>query len=292
MAACSLTAIATPCKPGEALSTCPPHIRPLQSGAPMPDFRPTILIPSYNTGPILTETVKAAIATGYPVKVVVDGSTDGSDSALTAFEDTDGFTLHRLPVNQGKGSAILCGIRAAQMDGFTHALAMDADGQHPADRIADYFKVGQQHPEAGVFGTPVFDSSAPALRVGGRKISNFWANLETMGWGIDDSLFGMRLYPIRQLIEVLEDTPFARRFDFDPEVAVRLSWKGVPIINMPTAVRYPSEEEGGISQFRYVRDNTLLTWMHIRLMAGFFIRAPWLAFRGDNPLLHLSPSIR
>lgn len=258
----------------------------------MPDFRPTILIPSYNTGPILRKTVQAAIATGYPVRVVVDGSTDDADACLREFDGIEGFTLHRLPVNQGKGSAILFGVRAAQLDGFTHALAMDADGQHPADRVADYFKVGHQHPEAGVFGTPVFDSSAPALRVGGRKISNFWANLETMGWGIDDSLFGMRLYPIRQLIDVLENTRFARRFDFDPEVAVRLSWKGVPIINIPTAVRYPSAEEGGISQFRYIRDNTLLTWMHARLMAGFLIRAPWLAFRGDNPLLHLSPSIR
>ena len=258
----------------------------------MPDFCPTILIPSFNTGPILEETVRAAIASGYPVRVVVDGSTDGSDSCLAQFECQDAVTIHRLPVNQGKGAAILYGIRAAQKDGFTHALAMDADGQHPADRIADYLNLGKQHPEATVFGSPVFDSSAPALRVGGRKISNFWANLETMGWGIDDSLFGMRLYPIRQLIEVLEDTRFARRFDFDPEVAVRLSWKGVPIINMPTAVRYPSAEEGGISQFRYFRDNTLLTWMHARLMIGFIIRSPWLAFRGDNPLLHLSPSVR
>ncbi|MFC7336633.1 glycosyltransferase family 2 protein [Haloferula chungangensis] len=258
----------------------------------MPDFRPTILIPTYNTGPILRETVKSAIATGYPVRVVVDGSDDGSDACLTEFEGLKGFTLHRLPVNQGKGAAILFGIRAAEKDGFTHALAMDADGQHPADRILDYFRVGSEHPQAAVFGSPIFDASAPALRVGGRKISNFWANLETLGWGIDDSLFGMRLYPIRELISVLEETRFARRFDFDPEVAVRLCWKGVPVINLPTAVHYPSAEDGGISQFRYLRDNILLTWMHARLMIGFFIRAPWLAFRGDNPLLHLSPSVR
>ncbi|MGB6220159.1 glycosyltransferase family 2 protein [Haloferula sp.] len=256
----------------------------------MPDFRPTILIPSFNTGPILIKTVRAAIATGYPVRVVIDGSTDGSDARLSEFDGTKNFTVHRLPVNQGKGSAILHGIRAAQAEGFTHALAMDADGQHPADRIADYFAIGKQHPEAAVFGSPIFDARAPALRVGGRKISNFWANLETLGWGIDDSLFGMRLYPIGPLIAEFENTYFARRFDFDPEIAVRLAWRGVPIINLPTAVRYPSAKEGGISQFRYVRDNILLTWMHVRLMLGFMIRAPWLALRGDNPLIHLSPT--
>ena len=108
----------------------------------------------------------------------------------------------------------------------------------------------------------------------GRKISNFWANLETLGWGIDDSLFGMRLYPAQALLDVMESTCYARRFDFDPEVAVRLAWRGVPIINLPTPVRYPSKEDGGVSQFRYFRDNTLLTWMHFRLLFGFLVRLP------------------
>ena len=110
-------------------------------------------------------------------------------------------------------------------EGFTHVLCMDADGQHPADLIPRYFELSRLHPEAAVFGRPVFDASAPALRVNGRKVSNFWANLETMGWGIDDSLFGMRLYPAAELVDVFESTCFARRFDFDPEVAVRLAWR-------------------------------------------------------------------
>ena len=87
----------------------------------------------------------------------------------------------------------------------------------------------------------------------------------------------------------MESTSFARRFDFDPEVAVRLAWRGVPILNLPTPVRYPSKEEGGISQFRYLRDNVLLTWMHARLVAGFFLHLPVLIARGENPLLHLNP---
>ena len=251
--------------------------------------RPTILIPSFNTGPLLLETVESALSTGHHVRVIIDGSTDGSEKSLESLSDHPRLKVHHLPANQGKGSAVLHGLRMAHEDGFTHALSMDADGQHPASAADEFLKLSERFPEAAIFGRPVFDDSAPALRVNGRKVSNFWANLETLGWGIDDSLFGMRLYPIKELVSTLEETRFARRFDFDPEVAVRLAWKGVPIVNLPTPVRYIDPEDGGVSQFRYVRDNTLLTWMHLRLMAGFLARAPWLALRGDNPLLHLSP---
>lgn len=255
----------------------------------MADPRATVLIPSYNTGPLLRETVAAALASTLPVLVVIDGSTDGSDADLEDLATDERLTVLRLSPNSGKGNAILTGIRHAADQGFTHALCMDADGQHPAAAIPEFAKIIEHHPEAAVFGRPVFDDSAPALRVNGRKISNFWANLETLGWGIDDSLFGMRAYPIGKLIEVFSETCFARRFDFDPEVAVRLAWKGVPIVNVPTPVRYISVDEGGVSQFRYFRDNTLLTWMHARLLLGFLARLPWLALRGHNPLLHLSP---
>ena len=256
----------------------------------MADPRPLILIPSYNTGPILLGTVKAALALGTPVWVVFDGSTDGSPELVRQFESGEhpDFRIVHLPVNGGKGAAVLHGLREAIRAGFTHVLCMDADGQHPAASVPEYLRISRQHPEAAVFGRPVFDASAPALRVNGRKVSNFWANLETLGWGIDDSLFGMRLYPARELLEVMEGTCFARRFDFDPEVAVRLAWRGVPIINLPTPVRYPDKSEGGVSQFRYCRDNTLLTWMHIRLMLGFLCRLPYLALRGRNPLEHAS----
>jgi glycosyltransferase involved in cell wall biosynthesis len=254
----------------------------------MPEPRATLLIPSYNTGPILRRTLEGVVGGPVPVRVVIDGSTDGSDAGL---EDLGGgLVVQRLPGNQGKGSAVLHGLRQVRDEGFTHALCMDADGQHPADSVPRFLEIMRRHPEAAVFGRPVFDASAPALRVNGRKVSNFWANLETLGWGIDDSLFGMRLYPVGPLIEVLEDTRFARRFDFDPEVAVRLAWKGVPIVNLPTPVRYLSADEGGVSQFRYLRDNALLTWMHARLFLGFLSRLPWLVARGGNPLLHLSPS--
>lgn len=254
----------------------------------MAEVRPLILIPSYNTGPILERTVTAVLALKTPVWVIIDGSTDGSVDPISHLENPE-FRIIRLPVNMGKGAAILHGLREALATGFSHVLAMDADGQHPADAAKRFFELSAAHPEAAVFGRPVFDASAPALRVAGRKISNFWANLETLGWGIDDSLFGMRLYPAQALLDVLESTCFARRFDFDPEVAVRLAWRGVPIINLPTPVRYPSKEDGGISQFRYVRDNSLLTWMHFRLFCAFLVRLPLLIARGENPLDHLTP---
>lgn len=257
----------------------------------MPEVRPLILIPSYNTGPILVETVTAALALETPVCVVIDGSTDGSPALLEKLHAASGrsFRIIVIPVNSGKGAAILQGLREAIEHGFTHVLTMDADGQHPANRVRDFLQISAAHPEAAVFGRPIFDSAAPSIRVNGRKISNFWTHLETLGWGIDDSLFGMRLYPAAELLEVLESTKFARRFDFDPEAAVRLAWRGVPIINLPTPVRYPSKAEGGISQFRYLRDNVLLTSMHLRLMVGFLLRLPLIGIRGRNPLDHLSP---
>jgi glycosyltransferase involved in cell wall biosynthesis len=249
--------------------------------------RPLILIPSYNTGPILRETVAGALG-GHaaPVWVVIDGSSDGSADLIEnlAGPANPQLRILKLAVNSGKGAALLHGLRLALEEGFTHILTMDADGQHPAAHLPTFLEISAANPAAMVLGRPVFDASAPALRVAGRKISNFWANLETLGWGIDDSLFGMRLYPARQLLEALESTRFARRFDFDPEIAVRLAWAGVPAINLATPVRYPRKEEGGVSQFRYLRDNTLLTWMHFRLLLGFLRRLPRLLARGSNPL--------
>ncbi len=252
----------------------------------MADARPLILIPSYNTGPILTETVRAALTLGIPVWLVFDGSTDGSPELIRHLQTPENPTFHiiDMEVNSGKGAAVLHGLREAIAAGFTHILTMDADGQHPAASVADFLALSARHPEAAIFGKPVFDSGAPALRVNGRRISNFWTHLETLGWGIGDSLFGMRVYPATDLLAVMEATRFARRFDFDPEVAVRLAWRGVPVINLPTPVRYPRPEDGGISHFRYLRDNTLLTWMHARLLVGSFLRLPRMIFRCHNPL--------
>jgi glycosyltransferase involved in cell wall biosynthesis len=181
--------------------------------------------------------------------------------------------------NGGKGAAVLRGILEAGARGFTHVLAMDSDGQHPADRIPAFMAASAAAPEAMVLGEPVFDASAPLLRVRGRRISNWWANLETLWGGIHDSLFGFRVYPIAPLVREMQARRWMRRFDFDVEAAVRLSWRGVPAINLPAAVRYFRPEEGGVSHFNYWRDNALLSGMHARLFCGFMLRLPMLLTR-------------
>ena len=227
-----------------------------------------LLIPSFNTGPRLLATVREGLAHWRPVWVVVDGSTDGSADAVRELARNEPHlrVLDR-PANGGKGAAVLAGAQAALAAGFTHALVMDADGQHPADRIAEFMRVSQAAPAALVLGRPVFGPEAPAVRRLGRKLSIGLVHLETGGAGIDDPLFGFRVYSISQLVRVLCGTRFARRYDFDPEVAVRLFWAGTPVRNLPAACRYLSRAEGGVSHFRYGRDNLRMVWLHIRLLA-------------------------
>jgi glycosyltransferase involved in cell wall biosynthesis len=239
-----------------------------------------VLIPSYNPGAKVYDTVRAACAQWAPVWVVVDGSTDGSADRLRAMAaDDPGLRVIVLPENRGKGAAVLEGISQAAASGFTHALTMDSDGQHPADLIADFMRVSQAKPEAMVLGMPVFDADAPRLRVNGRKLSNAWANLETLWAGIGDSLYGFRIYPIAPLMRIMASHKWMRRFDFDPEAVVRLCWAGVTPINVPAPVRYFRADQGGVSHFNYLRDNILLTWMHARLLLGFLLRLPHLALR-------------
>lgn len=245
-----------------------------------PSRQRLVLIPSYNTGATLVPTVRAARAQWQPVWVVIDGSTDGSAQALLDWVGGDpGVKVLQLPYNQGKGAAVLHGLRAARDAGFTHALTMDADGQHPADLIPGFMQRSIERPETMVLGRPVFDASAPLLRVRGRRVSNWWTDLETLGAGIADSLYGFRVYPVAALIEVMERQPWMRRFDFDTEAVVRLAWRGVKPLNVDAPVKYLTAKEGGVSHFRYGRDNVLLTWMHLRLMLEFALRLPLLAWR-------------
>jgi hypothetical protein len=184
-----------------------------------------------------------------------------------------------LPRKQGKGVAILHRLQQAAAAGYTHALTMDADGQHPADAIPRFMAASAQAAEAMILGTPVFYASAPAPRVKGRRVSNWWASLETLWMGIGDSLFGFRVYPGAPLLDTMLAQRWMRRFDFDPEAAVRLCWRGARTLNLPAPVRYYAPGEGGVSHLRYLRDNALLTWMHTRLFCGFVCRLPLLIAR-------------
>jgi glycosyltransferase involved in cell wall biosynthesis len=251
--------------------------------ASQPDATHLVLIPSYNPGAQVLETVRQARAQWNPVWVVVDGSTDGTAELLQTMAEKDtGLVVIVLPQNQGKGAAVLEGISRAARAGFTHALTMDSDGQHPADLIPRFMATSQARRQAMVLGKPVFGPEAPALRVNGRKVSNGWANLETLWMGVGDSLYGFRVYPIQPLMKIMRNNSFMRRFDFDPEAVVRLCWAGVQPVNVDAPVRYLSAEEGGVSHFKYLRDNTLLTWMHTRLFIGFVLRLPLLIARRLN----------
>jgi glycosyltransferase involved in cell wall biosynthesis len=239
-----------------------------------------VLIPSYNPGQKVFETVRAARSQWTPVWVVVDGSTDGTGEALQEMARQDpGLRVFLRPRNGGKGAAVLEGLTEAAAQGFTHVLTMDSDGQHPPDRIGAFMAASAEHPTAMVLGEPVFDATAPGLRVKGRKVSNWWANLETLWAGIHDSLFGFRVYPAQPLLRLMRSSLWMRRFDFDVEAVVRLSWAGVPAVNLPAAVRYFTPAEGGVSHFNYWRDNVLLSSMHARLFFGFLLRLPILLAR-------------
>ncbi len=190
-----------------------------------------------------------------------------------AQQDT-GLRVIVLERNHGKGGAVLAGLLAAQAEGFTHALTCDADGQHPAAEIPAFMAASMAAPETMVLGVPMFDATAPALRVNGRRVSNWWTGVET-GGAVSDSLFGFRVYPIAPLVSIMGGTRWMRRFDFDAEAVVRLNWLGVRTINRPAPVAYFSKAEGGVSHFRYGRDNVLLTWMHLRLMLEFLAWRAW-----------------
>ena len=170
---------------------------------PTPSQTHLVIIPSYNTGGRLAETVKEALACWQPVWVVMDGSTDGSASALAELNRPENsLRILSREHNLGKGAAVLHALRLAGEAGFTHALVLDADGQHSAGHIARFMLASQNSPAAMILGVPQFAVDAPASRRHGRRVGNWWANLETCWGGIEDSLFGFRVYPIRESVRV------------------------------------------------------------------------------------------
>jgi glycosyltransferase involved in cell wall biosynthesis len=236
-----------------------------------------VLIPSYNTGARLYRTVASVRRHYCPVWVIVDGSTDGTGETLACGMASDPeLRVLPLPSNRGKGAAILHGLRLAHAQGFTHVVTVDADGQHSVDHIGVLVDLSRAHPDAMVLGVPVFDTSAPLIRIIGHRIANVWTDLVTLRAGIGDSLFGFRVYPVAPLVRAFQETRWMRGFDFESEAAIRLSWQGVPPINLPTPVRYFQRQDGGVSHFKYVRDNILLVFMYVRLFAELLPRLPRL----------------
>ena len=232
-----------------------------------------VVLPSYNSGPLLAQTACAVLEHWKPVWIVLDGSTDSSvEEARDLLHEHADLRLFTLDQNHGKGEATLVAMRAALEAGYSHALVVDADGQHPADRIGSFMQISSNHPEAMVLGVPVFGPDAPPERVTGRRIGNWFANLETLWGGVHDSLFGFRLYPLKPAVRIMESIRTARRFDFDTELVVRLFWEGVRPINQPVPVHYPPRVAGGVTHFKYLRDNLLLAGTHARLCLLMLLR--------------------
>lgn len=238
-----------------------------------PEVRLVVLVPAYNPGVLLEETLRAVLRFHSEVWLLVDGSTDRSHEGLEAvFGGTPGFRVVRRRRNWGKGATILEGAQMAFAEQFTHILCFDADGQHPANLIPEFRSASQQHPGGIVMGEPRFGRDAPLERVYLRRLANLCACLETGGRFRWDSLFGMRVYPVKPLLEAFAQTRHGRGYDFETEIAVRMIWNGLSAIGIRAPVSYPHPTRGGVSHFRYLRDSLLLVRTHARLLAEAVVR--------------------
>jgi glycosyltransferase involved in cell wall biosynthesis len=225
--------------------------------------RTCAVIPTYDNPVTIAGVVGAVGRHVGDVLVVDDGSGDAARRALDELADRGAARIIRRPRNGGKGAAVKTGLRAAQELGFSHALQIDADGQHDTADIPTFLARAAERPQAAVLGHPVFDATMPRGRRAAHALTNFMVLLQTGGRFIVDPQCGFRVYPVDAALEVAAG---GDRMDFDIEIAVRLHWAGVPIVNVPTGVRYLTAADGGTSHFRPVRDNVAITWMHARLL--------------------------
>lgn len=237
-----------------------------------------LLVPHYNHVRQFRGLLPQLLETGLPLLVVDDASSGDAVEELQELLDSShgDISLIKHTTNLGKGGAVTTGFFAAHEAGYTHALQIDADGQHDARCIDDLVALAREQPGAIVCGNPVFDESISPLRYYGRYLTHALVWLETLSTEIRDSMCGFRVYPLAQVVPLLQRKAPGSRMAFDPEILVRASWAGIPIRYVPVSVQYP---EGGTSHFHYLRDNVLISWMHLRLVAGMLLRLPRLVAR-------------
>lgn len=224
-----------------------------------------VLIPVFNNEELIQTVVAGVLKRTKSVIVVNDGSTDGTLSKISAYTD---ISIISFPKNQGKGAALAAGFREAIKQGYSHAVTIDADGQHFADDLPIFFQAATTAPDTLFIGSRDL-STAPGKSNFGNRFSNFWFWVET-GISLTDTQSGYRLYPLTPLNKLRF---LSRKYEFEIEVPVRLNWHGVPVKNIPIKVYYPPPEER-VSHFRPFRDffrisilNTMLTliaifWIH------------------------------
>ena len=251
---------------------------------PVDGFAPCALIPIYNHRHTIAATVSALRAHGLPVVIVDDGSDTATQAVLDELASAQNqVQLLRLPHNQGKGRALGAGLLAAQEAGFTHALQIDADGQHDVTDVPRFIDEARQHPAALICGCPVYDHSVPRARFYGRYLTHVLVWVEILSLALRDSMCGYRVYPLDSTCAQVRHRAPPARMDFDTDMAVRLIWRGMAVRNLPTRVIYP---ENGLSHFRMWRDNARITVMHTKLLLGMLPRAPrllWRKFAGAAP---------
>jgi glycosyltransferase involved in cell wall biosynthesis len=238
-----------------------------------PAFSAAVVIPVYNHGHAIGRMVDGVRAQDLPCILVDDGSEPGCAAVLDtlAAQHPGAVTLVRLSPNQGKGAAVLEGLRTAARLGHSHAVQIDADGQHRAEDLRGFIEEAREYPTAVISGCPVYDASVPKGRLYGRYLTHVWVWINTLSLQIRDSMCGFRVYPLPPVLALAEVEFIGKRMDFDPEVLVRLFWRGVPVRNRPTRVIYPDD---GVSHFDVWRDNVRISKMHTRLFFGMLRRQP------------------
>jgi glycosyltransferase involved in cell wall biosynthesis len=228
----------------------------------LPNFKPCVVIPEYNHGSTL-ESVLDSLISSLPVFLVDDGSDAATKDAIrTVLAKFPQVSLVVREKNGGKGAAVADGIKAAFKAGFSHALQIDADGQHDTERVPFFLEQAKAAPEKCICGFPQFDESVPASRAKGRNISNGWAHFLTRSPVLKDVLCGFRVYPLEPVYKIITKKHLDMRMGFDPEILIRLFWAGVDFEFYPVKVQYPAD---GVSHFHLFRDNVRISWMFARL---------------------------
>lgn len=244
-------------------------------------FRPCVVVPVFNHGEQAAALVHELARFDLPAFLVNDGSDAASAALLHGLEACYG-RVHVIDhsENRGKGAAVLSGLRAARGGGFSHALQIDADGQHDTGDIPRFLALAEANPDAVIAGCPEFDASVPRGRLIARYITHVWVWIETLSFTIRDSMCGFRVYPLAPVMRIADRVRLGQRMDFDPEILVRLYWDGLRIIPVPTRVAYPA---GSRSHFRLWHDNCLISWMHTRLVFGMLWRVLRCRLRQPGP---------
>jgi glycosyltransferase involved in cell wall biosynthesis len=241
-------------------------------------MKPCIIIPVYNHEHAIVQVISRLKQYGIHCLLVNDGSSASCSQVLENFarQESGWLTLLNRAENGGKGAAVIDGFNAAKRLGYTHALQIDADGQHNTDDIPRFVEAGRINPDAMILGQPVFDESVPKVRLYGRRITNLLIAINTLSLAIADGMCGFRLYPLAAVDKLISTTQIGRRMDYDIDIVVRLYWQGLEAINIPTAVHYPYD---GVSHFRLWHDNVMISKTHVRLFFGMLIRIPQLLIR-------------